>query len=60
MRRTGYPSGNGLFFLLGDHGVCASANAGSTAVQAASNSTLSASVKYLPYGGASDLSLTAS
>jgi hypothetical protein len=33
MRRTGYPSGNGLFFTLRDHGVCASANKGSTVKQ---------------------------
>jgi hypothetical protein len=50
MRRTGYPSNNGLFFLLGDHGVCASANTGSTAVQTTSNGSLSASMKYKPWG----------
>jgi hypothetical protein len=42
-RRTGYSSGNGLFFLLGDHGVCASA--GSTVVRTTSGGTLSASLK---------------
>jgi RHS repeat-associated protein len=51
IRRSGYPSGNGLFFLLGDHGVCASANTGSTAVQTTSGGTLSASLKYLHWGG---------
>jgi hypothetical protein len=38
MRRNGYASGNGLFFLLTDH-------LGSTAVQTTSNGTLSASMK---------------
>jgi RHS repeat-associated protein len=43
MRRSGYASGNGLFFLLGDH-------LGSTAIQTTSNGSLSASVKYKPWG----------
>jgi RHS repeat-associated protein len=44
IRRTGYSSSNGLFFLLGDH-------LGSTAVRTTSNGSLSASLKYLPWGG---------
>jgi hypothetical protein len=51
MRRSGYPSGNGLFFLLGDH-------LGSTAIQTTSNGSLSASMKYKPWGGERDSSGT--
>jgi RHS repeat-associated protein len=51
MRRSGYTSGNGLFFLLGDH-------LGSTAVQTNSNGSLSASLKYLPWGSERDSSGT--
>jgi RHS repeat-associated protein len=51
MRRSGYTSGNGLFFLLTDH-------LGSTSVQTTSGGSLSASVKYLPWGGERDSSGT--
>jgi RHS repeat-associated protein len=43
MQRTGYGSNNGLFWLLGDH-------LGSTAIQASSNGSLSASTRYRPWG----------
>jgi hypothetical protein len=52
------PLDDGLFFLLGDHGVCASANTGSTAVRTTSGGSLSASLKYKPWGGERDSSGT--